>query len=194
MTEFKDTSKNNEETDIELQPIANTNVSDSKNDDIYVLNNRKYVFPYVSYVSILKLPGSTKRSSNIPAYVPPQIASPIFQVSESELAMTQGDLLLLETLETLQVKASANIKFVDDSIKGSLSPSEITVLEKKSGFSPTPPSISEADLCRDVSVFAKIRCKLYFRNERQKNASETPEFNVKSTQNLPKGLLLLNSF
>ena len=71
---------------------------------------------------------------------------------------------------------------------------KITVLEKKSGFSPRQPSINEADLCRDVSVFTKIRHKLYLRNESQKNASETPEFNTKSTQNLPKGVLLLNSF
>ena len=67
---------------------------------------------------------------------------------------------------------------------------------KKSGFSARPTlSINEADLCRDVSDFSrKIRCILCFRNENQKNASETPEFNMKSTQNLPKGVLLLNSF
>ena len=104
MTEFKDTAKSNEETDIELQPIANMNVSDSKNDDNYVLNNRKNVFSNVLYVSILKLSSRTSRSSNITAYVPLQLASPILQVSESEPAMSQGDLLIWESLEKFTEK------------------------------------------------------------------------------------------
>ena len=93
MTEFKDTSKNNEETVIELQTIANMNASDSKI-DTDVLNNRTYVFPNVSYVSILpstQVPSSMTRPSNIRVYGPPQLPSPIPQVSESDLALTQGD-------------------------------------------------------------------------------------------------------
>ena len=39
--------------------------------------------------------------SNLPAYIPPQLTSPISQVSESDLYLTQGDQSLLETLETL---------------------------------------------------------------------------------------------
>ena len=41
-----------------------------------------------------------------------------------------------------------------------LSPSEIKVLEKVLGFSPTPSSINEVDLCREISDFSrKMRCK-----------------------------------
>ena len=118
MTEFKDTAKSNEETDIELQPIANMNVSDSKNDDNYVLNNRKNVFSNVLYVSILKLSSRTSRSSNIPAYVPLQLASPILQVSESEPAMSQGDLLIWESLEKFREKRVLTINLQMTVLKG----------------------------------------------------------------------------
>ena len=110
--------------------------------------------------------------SDLPAYVPPQLTSPISQVSESDLYLTQGDQSLLETLETLCGSASTSSKFVDGRIKGNfvsdyvfnlsqktLSPLEIKVLEKRLGFSPTP-SISEVDLRRDISDFSrKMRCK-----------------------------------
>ena len=83
-----------------------------------------------------------RRPSNLPAYVPPQLTSPISQVSESDLYLTQGDQSLLQTLKTLCGSASTSSKFVDGRIKGNfisddvfnmsqktLSPSEIKVLE-----------------------------------------------------------------
>ena len=43
---------------------------------------------------------------------------PISQVSESDLYLTQSDLSLLQTLETLCGSASTSHKFVDGHIKG----------------------------------------------------------------------------
>ena len=114
-----------------------------------------------------------KRPSNLPVYVPHQLTSPISQVSESDLYLTQGDQSLLITLETLCGSTSTSNKFLDGRIKGNfvsyyifslsqktLSPLEIKVLEKGLGFSPTPSSINEVDLCRDISDFSrKMRCK-----------------------------------
>ena len=69
MTKFKDTDRNNKETDIETQAMANMTVSNSKNGSD-ISNYKKYVFPNVSYTSILKQPSGMRRPSNIPAYVP----------------------------------------------------------------------------------------------------------------------------
>ena len=67
---FKDIDRINE-IDIETQTTAN--MTD--------------VLPNVSYASILKQ-SSGMRSSNIPANISPQLASPISQVSESDLDLT----------------------------------------------------------------------------------------------------------
>ena len=104
--------------------------------------------------------------------------------------------------------AITSSKFVDGRIKGNffpdyvfnlsqktLSPLEIKVLEKGLGFSLTPSSINEVDLRRDISDFSrKMRCKLFFRNERQENVSETSEFKSKSTWNPLKGAPALELF
>ena len=71
-----------------------------------------------------------------------------------------------------------------------MSPLEIKVLEKGLGFSPTPSSINEVDLRRDISDFYKW----FFRNERQENVSEISKFKSKSTWNPPKGALALELF
>ena len=68
VTKFKDNDRNNEETDIETQTGANMTVSNSKNDSD-ISNNKKYVFPNVSYANNLKQPSGMKRPSKIPAYV-----------------------------------------------------------------------------------------------------------------------------
>ena len=203
----KDSDRKNEETNIETQTVANMIVSNNKNDSD-ISNNKKYVFPNVSYANILKQTSGMRTPSNLPAYVPPQLTSPISQVSESDLYLTQGDQSLLETLETLCGSASTSSKFIDDRIKGNfvsdyvfnlsqktLSPLEIKVLEKGLGFSPTPSSINEVDLRRDISNFSrKMRCKWFFRNERQGNVSETSKFKSKSTWNPPKGAPALEMF
>ena len=133
--------------------------------------------------------------SNLPAYVPPHLTSPISQVGESDLYLAQGDQSLLETLEALCGSESTSSKFIDGHIKANfvsdyvfnlsqktLSLLEIKVLEKGLGFSPTPSSINEVDLHRDISDFSgKMRCKWFFRNERQDNVSETSKFKSKST-------------
>ena len=153
-------------------------VSNSKNDSD-ISNNKKYVFPNVSYANILKQNSGTRASSNLHAYVPPQLTSPMSQVSASDLYLTQGDQSLLETLETLCGSASTSSKFVDGRIKvnfvsdyvfnlsqKTLPPLEMKVLEKGLWFSPTP-SINEVDLRRDISYFSrKMRCKWFFGNER----------------------------
>lgn len=100
----------------------------------------------------------------------------------------------METLETLSGSVIASSKFIDGRIKGAfvtyvfnlsqktLSPSEITVLEKGFGFSLMPSSINEEDLPRDIYNFSRqMSCKRFFRNESQKNAGETSEFQSKST-------------
>ena len=145
-------------------------VRNNKNDYDFS-NNKKYVFLNVSYAQILQQPSGKRMPSNIPGYIPPQLASPICQVNESDLNLTQGDQLLLETLETLFGSASASSKeiFVPDLvfnlIQKTLPPSEMKVLKKGLGFSLTPFSINIVDLRRDISDFSrKMRCKLFFRN------------------------------
>ena len=59
MTKFKDTDRNNEETNIETQTITNMSVSNSKNDSD-MSNKKKYVFPNVSYANILKQPSGMR--------------------------------------------------------------------------------------------------------------------------------------
>ena len=142
MTKFKDIDRNNKETDIETQTVANMTISNSKNDS-GISKNKKFVFPNVSYANILKQPGGMRRPSNLHAYNSPQLTSSISQVSESDLYLTEGDQSLLETLETFYGSTSTSNKFVDGNIKGNfvsdyvfnlsertLSPFEIKVLEK----------------------------------------------------------------
>ena len=174
--------------------------SNSKNDSD-ISNNKKYVFPNVPYANILEQPSGTRRSSNISAHVPHQLPSPISQVSESDLDLTQGDQSLLETLATLCRKASASSKFVDSCItrtfvsgyvfnlsKKTLSPSEIKVLEKGLGFSPAPSSINKVELNRDISNFSrKIRCNWFVRNEKQ--VVIYPSLKVSPPRILQKGRL-----
>ena len=74
---FKDSNRNNEETDIEPQTVANMTISNNKNDSD-ISNNKKYVFPNVSYAKILKRTSGMGTPSNLPAYVPPQLTSPNF--------------------------------------------------------------------------------------------------------------------
>ena len=141
-----------------------------------------YVFPNVSYASILKQPSGMRSPSRISANVPTQLANPISQVSESDLDLNEGDQSLLETLEILCGRASTSSKFVDGRIKGSfvsdyvfnlsqktLSSLEIKVLKKGLGFSPRSSLINEVDLHQDISDFSrKMRCKWFFRNESRK--------------------------
>ena len=91
----------------------------------------------------------------------------------------KGDDSLLEILQSLGVSNDNFLETDSDRIKGSfssdsvfnlskkvLSETEIKVLEKGLGFSPTPSFINEADLQRDFDDFArKMRCKWYFRNK-----------------------------
>ena len=93
--------------------------------------------------------------------------------------LTKGDDSLLEILQSLGVSNDNFLETDSDRIKGSfssdsvfnlskkvLSETEIKVLEKGLGFSPTPSFINEADLQRDFDDFArKMRCKWYFRKE-----------------------------
>ena len=112
VTKFKDSDRNNEETDIETQTVTNMTVNNNKNGSD-ISNNKKYVFPNVSYANILKQTSCMRRPSNLPAYVPPQLTSPISQVSESDLYLTQGDQSLLETLATLCGSVGTSSNFVD---------------------------------------------------------------------------------
>ena len=79
VTKFKDTDRNNEESDIEAQTIANMTRRNSKN-DVDVSSNMKYVFPNASCAKILKQPNVMRGSSNIPVYILPQLASPVVKL------------------------------------------------------------------------------------------------------------------
>ena len=100
-------------------------------------------------------------------------------VSGSSKDLTQGDDSLLKIIQSLGVSNDSILEIYSDHIKGSLSSdsvvnlstkvlskTEIKVLEKGLGFSPTWSFINESDLERDFDDFArKMRYKWYFRNE-----------------------------
>ena len=108
--------------------------------------------------------------------------------------LTQGDESLLETLESLCDNNKDHSEegcmigsFVSDYVfnlsKKVLSQTEINVLEKGLGFSPTPSFINETDLRRDFKEFSrKMRCQWYFRNKTQ-SSKEIATFHSKSTWN-----------
>ena len=79
--------------------------------------------------------------------------------------------------------------------KNVLTETEICVLEKGLGFTPTPTKINETDLKADFNEFArKMRCKWFFCNEPTENFSEAPAFCVKSNWNPPKGHPVIEIF
>ena len=80
VTKFKDSDRNNEETDIETQTVTNMTVGNSKNDSD-ISSNKTYVFPNVSDAKILKRINGMRRPSNLPAFVPPQLTSPVSKVN-----------------------------------------------------------------------------------------------------------------
>ena len=153
----------------------------------------------------MKQPSGMRRPSNIPAYVPLQLVPYLRLVNQNSTLFKMSS---HETLETLCRSVSASSKFVDGRIKGTfvsdyvfnlnqktLSPSEIKVVEKGLEFSPTPSSVNEVDLGRDISDFSRrIRCKCFFKNESQENISATSKFKSKSTWNPPKGAPALELF
>ena len=164
-------------------------------------------FPKVSYATILKQPIMTVRPKSAPVYAPPQVPTSL-NVSGVSHDLTQGDDSLLETLQSLGGINDSVLETESDRIKGSfssdsvfnlskkvLSKTEIKILEKGLGFSPTPSFINEADLQRDFDDFArKMRCKWYFRNENQDIPSESSTYKLKSTWNPPKGSPALELF
>ena len=100
----------------------------------------------------------------------------------------------LET-DSDRIKGSFSSDSVFNLSKKVLSETEIKVLEKGLGFSPTPSFINEADLQRDFDDFArKVKCKWYFRNESQYIPSEATTHKLKSTWNLQKVHQLWNYF
>ena len=85
------------------------------------------------------------------------------------------------------MKGSFVSDYVFNLSKKVLSQTEINVLEKGLGFSPTPSFINEADLRRDFNEFSrKMRCKWYFRNETQ-GSNEIPTLQSQAAWNPPKG-------
>ena len=170
-----DTILNRDETSLNEPTIIGKNdISNDKSKS----NINSQVFARVSYASNLKQPNRLPRPSNIPAYVPP-VSPPKIQRGSLVNDLSQGDKSLLETLESLSDKNKDHSEegrmkgsFVSDYAfnlsKKVLSQTEINVLEKGLGFSPTPSFINEADLRRDFNEFSrKMRCKWYFRNETQ---------------------------
>ena len=70
---------------------------------------------------------------------------------------------------------------VFDLSKKVLSDTEINVLGKGLGFTPTPLFINESDLKRDFKDFAeKMRCKWYLRNNVTESFTQLPPFRNKS--------------
>ena len=186
--------------------IGKNDISNGKNNS----NINSRVFARVSYASIVKQVNRLTRPSNIPVYVPPHVSpvpphvSPLkMQRSSIVNDLTKGDESLLETLESLcdnnkdhSEEGRMTGLFVSDCVfnlsKKVLSQTEINVLEKGLGFSPTLSFISEVDLRRDFNKFSrKMRCKWHFRNKTQ-CSKEIPTFHSKSTWNPPKVLQYLN--
>ena len=173
--------------------IGKNDISNSKNN-----SNISQVFARVSYANIVKQPNRLTRPSNIPAYVSPRVSPPKIQRGSIVNDLTQVDESLLETLESLcdnnkdhsgegQMIGSFVSDYVFNLSKKFLSQTEINVLEKGLGFSPTPSFINKADLRRDLSEFSrKMRCKWYFRNKTQ-GSKEIPTFQSKSIRNPAKG-------
>ena len=155
--------------------IGKNNISNGKNSS----NINSQVFARVSYANIVKLPNRLTRPSNIPAHVPPHVSPLKMKRSSIVNDFTQGDEALLETLESLCdnnkdhseegcITGSSVSDYVFNLSKKVLSQTEINVLEKGLGFSPTSSFINEADLRNDFNEFSrKMRCKWYFRNKTQ---------------------------
>ena len=174
--------------------IGKNDISNGKNSS----NVNSQTFARVSYANIVKQPNRLTRPSNIPAYVPPHVSPLKMQRSSIVNGLTQGDESLLETLESLcdnnkdhSEEGRMTGSFVSDCVfnlsKKVLSQTEINVLEKGLGFSPTLSFISEVDLRWDFNKFSrKMRCKWCFRNKTQ-CSKEIPTFHSKSTWNPPKG-------
>ena len=154
--------------------IGKNDISNGKNN-----NNICRVFARVSYASIVKQPNRLTRPPNIPVYVSPRVSPPKIQRGSIVNDLTQGDESPLETLESLcdnnkdhSVEERMKGSFVSDyvfNLKNKvLSQTDINVLEKGLGFSPTPSFINEADLRRDFNEFSgNMRRKWYFRNKTQ---------------------------
>ena len=113
---FKDINRNNEEIDLEAQTVASMTVSNGKNDSD-ISDNKKYTFPNASCSNILRQTSGIRRPSNLPAHVS-QVTSPISQVNESDIYLTQGDQSNLETLEALWGSGSTSSKFLNGHING----------------------------------------------------------------------------
>ena len=181
--------------------IGKNDISNGKNSS----NVNSQAFARVSYANIVKQPNRLTRPSNIPAYVPPHVSPLKMQRSSIVNGLTQGDESLLETLESLcdnnkdhSEEGRMTGLFVSDCVfnlsKKVLSQTEINVLEKGLGFSPTPSFINEADLRRDFNESSrKMRCKWYFRTKTQ-SSKEIPTLHSKSTWNPPKGSPALELF
>ena len=168
-----DTIRNRDERSLNEPTIIGKNdISNGKNNS----NINSQVFARVSYASIVKQPNRLTRPLNIPAYVPSSVSPPKIQrgsLVNSSLVndLTQGDKSLLETLESLSdnnkdhseeghMKRSFVSDYVFNLSKKVLSQTEINVLEKGLGFSPTPSFINEADLRRGFNEFSrKMKCK-----------------------------------
>ena len=69
-----------------------------------------------------------------------------------------------------------------------LTQTEIHILERGLGFSPSPTKINETYLTGEFNEFSKkIRCKWFFRNEPTANFREELAFFIKSNHNPPNG-------
>ena len=168
-------------------------------------SNISQVFARVSYANIVKQPNRLTRPSNIPAYISLRVSPPKIQRGSIVNDLTQGDESLLETLESLcdnnkdhseegRMKWSFVSDYVFNLSKKVFSQTEINVLEKGLGFSPTPSFFKEADLRSDFNELSrKMRCKWYFRNGTQ-GSKEIHTFQSKSTWNPPKGSPALELF
>ena len=206
--EEKNKGENGKNTAVNLTTEANRTLTYQKACLDKNSNFRKSLnFPKVSYATILKQLIRTVGPTSAIVFVPPQVSASL-NVSGSSHDLTKGDDSLLGNLPSLGVSNDNFLETDSDRIKGSfssdsvfnlskkvLSETEIKVLEKGLGFSPTPSFINEADLQRDFDDFArKMRCKWYFRNESQYIPSQVSTCKLKSTWNPPKGSPALELF
>jgi len=134
------------------------------------------------------------QKDDIPPRSPPTIPSTTERRPDQEQKRT--NLKEVKTLENGRLKGYFCSDVVFNLSNKVLTDTEISVLNKGLGFSPTPFSINEHKLRNDFNEFCRrIRCKWYFRGaEVTENFSEIPSFRTKSTWNPPKGSASLEVF
>ena len=136
------------------------------------------------------------QKDDIPPNSPPLMGSTSGKRTRNSEVTWETSLKEVKTLENGRLKGYFCSDVVFNLSHKVLTDTEISVLNKGLGFSPTPFSINEHKLRNDFNEFCRrMRCKWYFRgSEVSENFSEIPSFRKKSTWIPPKGSASLEVF